>query len=191
VGRQRLRGTASWAWAINEAAAQLRGQPRDPTQPATVTVNTAQVYSGQLVRELHAYSAIFAEVTVDPATGEVRTRRLLGMFAVGRVVDPLLARSQVIGGMIVGLGMALHEEGVRDPVSGRHVNADFAGYHVPAHADVPDVEADFVPDYEPDDPSGVKVPARSAPSAPRPRSPTPCGTPQDAASGHCRSVLTG
>ncbi|RCG33223.1 xanthine dehydrogenase family protein molybdopterin-binding subunit [Sphaerisporangium album] len=150
------RGTPSWAWAINEAATRLREQPHDPTRPVTVTVDTAELFTGRFVREVHAYSAIFAEVTVDPATGEVRTRRLLGMFAIGRVVNPLLARSQVIGGMIMGLGMALHEEGVRDPVSGRQVNADFAGYHIPAHADVPDIEADFVPEYEPDEPSGVK-----------------------------------
>jgi xanthine dehydrogenase YagR molybdenum-binding subunit len=150
------RGTPSWAWAVNEAAARLRERPRDPAQPVTVTVDTTELFTGQTVREVHAYSAIFAEVAVDPATGEVRTRRLLGMFAIGRIVNPLLARSQVVGGMIMGLGMALHEEGVRDPVSGRHVNADFAGYHIPAHADVPDVEAGFVAEYEPDEPSGVK-----------------------------------
>ena len=78
------------------------------------------------------------------------------MFAVGRVINPLLARSQVVGGMIMGLSMALHEEALRDPSSGRHVNPDFAGYHIAAHADVPDIEADFVPDYDPDDPSGIK-----------------------------------
>lgn len=99
---------------------------------------------------------MFAETTVDPATGEVRVRRLLGMFAVGRVVNPLLARSQAVGGMVTGLSMALHDEGVRDPVTGRPANPDLAGYHIAAHADVPDIEADFVPDTDPDDPSGIK-----------------------------------
>ncbi|MBT2235497.1 xanthine dehydrogenase family protein molybdopterin-binding subunit [Nonomuraea sp. NEAU-A123] len=146
------RGTTSWAWAITEAAEKLRGQE----WRGTVTIDTTQSLGGLPGRERHAYSAVFAEVTADPATGEVRVRRLLGMFAVGRVVNPLLARSQVIGGMIGGLSMALHEEGVRDPVSGRHVNADFAGYHIAAHADVPDIEADFVPDHEPGIPVGVK-----------------------------------
>ena len=56
--------------------------------------------------------------------------------------------------MIMGLSMALHEESVRDPSTGRHTNGDFAGYHIAANADVPDVEAGFVPDYEPQDPSG-------------------------------------
>lgn len=146
------RGTASWAWAITEAAAKIRG----PERPATVTVDTTHLLGELSSRERHAYSAVFAEVTVDPATGEVRVRRLLGLFAVGRVINPLMARSQVIGGMVGGLSMALHEEGVRDPVSGRHVNSDFAGYHIAAHADVPDIEAEFVPDHEPGLPMGVK-----------------------------------
>lgn len=147
------RGTTSWTWAITEAAAKM---PRDPARPVTVTADTTELLGGLPAMERHAYSAVFAEVTADPATGEVRVRRLLGMFAVGRVVNPLMARSQVVGGMIGGLSMALHEEGLRDPVSGRHVNADFAGYHIAAHADVPDVEADFVPDDEPGMPLGIK-----------------------------------
>ncbi|MEV7007002.1 xanthine dehydrogenase family protein molybdopterin-binding subunit [Streptosporangium sp. NPDC051022] len=150
------RGTTSWAWAISEAAAKLRDRPRDPARSVTVTADTTRLLGDLPSRERHSYSAVFAEVTVDPATGEVRVRRLLGMFAVGRVVNPLTARSQVVGGMIGGLSMALHEEGVRDPVSGRHVNADFAGYHIAAHADVPDIEADFVPDDEPGIPWGIK-----------------------------------
>ncbi|MDF5754357.1 xanthine dehydrogenase family protein molybdopterin-binding subunit [Spongiactinospora sp. TRM90649] len=146
------RGTASWAWAITEAAAKLRA----PGAPVTVTADTSSSLGGLAALERHAFSAVFAEVTADPATGEVRVRRLLGMFAAGRVINPLLARSQVVGGMIGGLSMALHEEGVRDPVTGRHVNADFAGYHIAAHADVPDIEADFVPDDEPGIPWGIK-----------------------------------
>ncbi|MER6509846.1 xanthine dehydrogenase family protein molybdopterin-binding subunit [Nonomuraea sp. NPDC001636] len=146
------RGTTSWGWAIIEAAEKLRGQGRR----GTVTADTTSSLGGLPSLERHAFSAVFTEVTVDPMTGEVRVRRLLGMFAVGRVVNPLMARSQVVGGMIGGLSMALHEEGLRDPVSGRHVNADFAGYHIAAHADVPDIEADFVPDHEPGIPMGVK-----------------------------------
>ena len=150
------RGTASWAWAINEAAAKLHGELNRGTRPVTATADTTELVLTLPPKERHAYSAIFAEVIVDPATGEVRVRRLLGMFAVGRVVNPLTARSQIVGGMIMGLSIASHEEALRDPTFGRHINADFAGYHIAAHADVPDVEADFVPDYEPDDPSGIK-----------------------------------
>ncbi|MFI7461277.1 xanthine dehydrogenase family protein molybdopterin-binding subunit [Nonomuraea sp. NPDC049646] len=146
------RGTTSWGWAIIEAAEKLRAQGCR----GTVTADTTGSLGGLPARERHSFSAVFAEVTVDPMTGEVRVRRLLGMFAVGRVVNPLMARSQVVGGMIGGLSMALHEEGLRDPVSGQHVNADFAGYHIAAHADVPDIEADCVPDHEPGIPMGVK-----------------------------------
>jgi len=155
-GASGSRGTTSWSWAITEAAAKLRGELDGEPLPVTATVDTSDLVFNLPPMERHAYSAIFAEVAVDPATGEVRVRRLLGMFAAGRVINPLMARSQVIGGMIMGLSTALHEEGVRDPVSGRHINADLAGYHIAAHADVPDVEADFVPDYEPGDPSGIK-----------------------------------
>ncbi|MEV6982011.1 xanthine dehydrogenase family protein molybdopterin-binding subunit [Sphaerisporangium sp. NPDC051017] len=150
------RGTTSWSWAISEAAAKLRDRMRGPARPVTATADTTRMLDDLLTKERHSYSAVFAEVAVDPATGEVRVRRLLGMFAVGRVVNPLTARSQVVGGMIGGLSMALHEEGVRDPVSGRQVNADFAGYHIAAHADVPEIEADFVPDHEPGIPMGIK-----------------------------------
>jgi xanthine dehydrogenase YagR molybdenum-binding subunit len=155
-GASGSRGTTSWSWAITEAAAKLRGELDGSERPVTATADTSDLVFNLPPMERHAYSAIFAEVAVDPATGEVRVRRLLGLFAAGRVVNPLMARSQVTGGMIMGLSMALHEEGLRDPVSGRHINADLAGYHIAAHADVPDVQADFVPDYEPGDPSGIK-----------------------------------
>ncbi|MFI1379611.1 xanthine dehydrogenase family protein molybdopterin-binding subunit [Embleya sp. NPDC020886] len=146
------RGTTSWSWAITTAAAKLTGA----VPPVTVTADTTEELGALPHRERHAHSAVFAEVSVDPATGEVRIRRLLGIFAVGRVVNPLLARSQVVGGMITGLSMALYEEGIRDRVTGRNVNPDLAAYHIAAHADIPDVEADFVPDHEPDDPSDIK-----------------------------------
>src|SRR6202008_1297161 len=146
----------SWSGANPEPAARLRDQPADPARPVTATADTTQLLGDHPAQERHSFSAVFAEVTVDPATGEVRVRRLLGMFAIGRVINPLTARSQLVGGMIGGLSMALHEEGIRDRNSGRHVNADFAGYHIAAHADVPDIEADFVPDHEPGIPVGVK-----------------------------------
>jgi xanthine dehydrogenase YagR molybdenum-binding subunit len=81
---------------------------------------------------------------------------MLGIFAAGRIVNPLTARSQLLGGMIWGISMALHEEAVRDRSSGGTVGADFAGYHVAANADVPHIEADWVDDPDPDDPVGIK-----------------------------------
>ncbi|MDF3287749.1 xanthine dehydrogenase family protein molybdopterin-binding subunit [Streptomyces silvisoli] len=90
---------------------------------------------------INTYGAHFAEVGVDADTAEIRLRRMLGVFSVGRVFNPKTARSQLIGGMIWGVGAALEEEAVVDPRSGAFVNCDFAQYLVPVHADVPDVDA--------------------------------------------------
>ena len=75
--------------------------------------------------------------------------------------------------------MAPHEEVIRDPASGRHVNADFATYLIAAPADVPDVEADFVPDHEPDLPVGIKGDGEIGTVGTAARSPTPSGTPPE------------
>jgi len=90
---------------------------------------------------LHSYGAYFAEVGVDADTGEIRLRRMLGVFSVGRVLNAKTARSQLFGGMIWGAGAALEEEAVVDPRSGAFVTRDLAQYLVPVHADIPDVEA--------------------------------------------------
>jgi xanthine dehydrogenase YagR molybdenum-binding subunit len=84
-----------------------------------------------------SYGAHFAEVGVDQDTGEVRVRRMLGVFAAGRVLNAKTARSQAIGGMVFGVGAALHEDLVLDPRFGYFVNHDLAEYHVPVHADIP------------------------------------------------------
>ena len=67
--------------------------------------------------------------------------RLVGAFAAGRIINPHLARSQYLGGMIWGLSFALQEEAITDPRTGRIMNADLAEYHVPVNADAPSVEA--------------------------------------------------
>lgn len=90
---------------------------------------------------INTYGAHFAEVGIDADTAEIRLRRMLGVFSVGRVFNPKTTRSQLIGGMIWGVGAALEEEAVVDPRSGAFGNRDFAQYLVPVHADVPDVDA--------------------------------------------------
>jgi xanthine dehydrogenase YagR molybdenum-binding subunit len=90
---------------------------------------------------MSTYGAHFAEVGVDVDTGEIRLRRMLGVFTAGRILNHKTARSQLIGGMIWGVGAALHEEAVVDSRSGAFVNRDLAEYLVPVHADIPDVEA--------------------------------------------------
>jgi xanthine dehydrogenase YagR molybdenum-binding subunit len=107
---------------------------------------------------MHAFGAVFVEVAVDPDLGETRVRRIVGAYGAGRVVNPKLARSQCIGGMIGGIGMALMENSVVDPRNGRVANANFAEYAVPVHADTPRVmDVIFVPEDDPHvNPLGVK-----------------------------------
>ncbi|MEV6860532.1 xanthine dehydrogenase family protein molybdopterin-binding subunit [Streptosporangium subroseum] len=153
-------GTASWAWAITEAAAALREKlalvDQIPGEGTTARADTTELVMAMRGQERYAFGAQFAEVAVDVASGEVRVRRMLGTFAVGRVVNPLTARSQLIGGMIMGLSMALHEEGIRDTASGGLVNGDLAGYHVASNADVPVIEAGWVDDPDTYNPTGIK-----------------------------------
>ncbi|MER5389511.1 xanthine dehydrogenase family protein molybdopterin-binding subunit [Saccharopolyspora sp. NPDC002686] len=90
---------------------------------------------------IHTCGAHFAEVRVDVDTAEIRLRRMLGVFSVGRVLNAKTARSQLIGGMIWGVGAALEEQGVVDTRSGAFVTRDLAHYLVPVHADVPEIDA--------------------------------------------------
>ncbi|WP_277980562.1 aldehyde oxidoreductase molybdenum-binding subunit PaoC [Sphingomonas phyllosphaerae] len=93
--------------------------------------------------------AHFAEVAVDAYTGAVRVRRMLAVCAAGRVLNPTTARSQVIGGMTMGIGAALMEEMAVDTRFGFFVNHDLAGYEVPVHADVPHLQAHFIDEVDP------------------------------------------
>ncbi len=95
-----------------------------------------------------SYGAHFAEVAVNAVTGEVRVKRMLGVFTAGRILNEKTARSQCLGGMTFGIGCALSEELVHDPRNGKVVNRDLAEYHVPVNADVPQLEVDFL--YERD-----------------------------------------
>ena len=90
---------------------------------------------------IHTFGAHFAEVGVDADTGEIRLRQMLGVFSPGRILNGKTARSQLIGGMTFGVGMALLEEAVVDLRSGAFVNGDLAGYLVPVHADIPVIDA--------------------------------------------------
>jgi len=104
----------------------------------------------------NAHGANFAEVAVDTLTGEVRLRRMLGVFAAGRILNEKMARSQALGGMIWGVGAALTEENHFDHRYGSFVAQDLAGYHMPAHADIVNLEAVFLPEDGDDNPMGIK-----------------------------------
>ena len=105
----------------------------------------------------NTHSAVFAEVKVDEQLGVVRVTRVINAVAAGRILNTKTARSQIIGGVVWGIGMALHEETLVDHNFGRIMNANIAEYHVPVNADVHDIEVIFVD--EPDEiinPLGIK-----------------------------------
>ena len=107
-------------------------------------------------RTAMGHGAIFVEVGVDPDLGEVRVRRVGAAFAAGRIVNPLLARSQYVGGLIGGIGMALHERTVTDASSGRILGDNFADYLIPVHADMPAFDIALVHEDDPHLPGGIK-----------------------------------
>ena len=136
-------GTASWGTAVVLACRELRKRlASGSVAPCEVLADSAaEVQSQRADLSRHAFGAQFAEVRVDTDSGEVQVSRLLGVFAAGQIINPMTARSQLIGGMTWGLSMALHEESVMDRTFGDYLNHDFAQYHVPVCADVLDVEA--------------------------------------------------
>ena len=95
------------------------------------------------------FGAHFCELAVDAYTGEIRIRRMLAVCAAGRILNPVTARSQVIGGMTMGAGAALMEELAVDRRFGFFVNHDLAGYEVPVHADIPHQEVVFIEEVDP------------------------------------------
>ena len=105
----------------------------------------------------NTHSAIFAEVKIDEELGVIRVTRVVGAVAAGRILNTKTARSQILGGVVWGIGMALHEETLIDHAFGRIMNANIAEYHMPVNADIHDIEVIFV--EEPDElinPMGIK-----------------------------------
>ena len=107
-------------------------------------------------RAQNAHSAIFAEVRVDEQLGVIRVGRVVNAVAAGRILNPKTAGSQMLGGVVWGIGMALHEETVIDHRFGRIMNANIAEYHVPVHADVHDIKVIFVDEQDDSNPLGLK-----------------------------------
>ncbi len=111
---------------------------------------SGEIKPGAMAKQFsqQGYGAHFAEVGVNMDTGEVRLRRMLGVFAAGRILNEKTARSQAMGAMIWGVGSALHEDSVVDKRYGHFVNHDLAEYHVPSHADIPAIEVYFLPEVD-------------------------------------------
>lgn len=139
-------GTSSWGSAIVTAAQRFRTRfGDDPADGAELSAKTDENPDLKKFR-IASFGAHFVEVRVDADTGEIRIPRMLGVFSIGRAINPRTVRSQLIGGMTFGISMALHEESVRDPRFGHVVTQDLAEYHVPVHADIADVDAVWLDD---------------------------------------------
>jgi xanthine dehydrogenase YagR molybdenum-binding subunit len=135
---------ASVGSAVALACRKLRAQLAGHELPARELSATAD-FGEPKAREGYScasFAAQFAEVEVDPDFFTVRVRRMFGVFDVGRVVNERLAHSQFIGGMTMGIGMALLEETQTDPASGRIMNANLADYLLPVNADIGDIDAE-------------------------------------------------
>jgi xanthine dehydrogenase YagR molybdenum-binding subunit len=142
-------GLNTWGSAVVVAAREFRGKfgprPEDGDEASGAVDQAAQDED----HASYAFGAQFVAVRVHADTGELRVPRLLGVFAAGRIVNPRTARSQFVGGMTMGLSMALHENSVWDPRVGQVANHDLAEYHVTVNADVGDVQAHWLDEHDP------------------------------------------
>ncbi|KQV96520.1 xanthine dehydrogenase family protein molybdopterin-binding subunit [Pelomonas sp. Root1237] len=131
------------AWAATPAAQGLQVHAR--TAPAERPAYSA-----------YGFGAVFAEVHVDATLGTVRVTRITAAYAAGRILNPMLARSQYVGGLVGGIGMALHEATLMDQASGRVVNTSLSDYLVPVHADMPRFDIHIVEEDDPHLAGGIK-----------------------------------
>jgi xanthine dehydrogenase YagR molybdenum-binding subunit len=97
----------------------------------------------------YSTGAVFVEVRVDPLLGRVRVTRVAGCYDPGTVLNRKTARSQVLGGVIWGIGFTLFEHTLVDPATARIVNPDLSGYLMPVNADVPDIQVQFIDEPDP------------------------------------------
>jgi xanthine dehydrogenase YagR molybdenum-binding subunit len=142
-------GITSWGSAIVEAARAFRDRHGHTPAEGDQAEASAPENPDADNYAMHAFGACFAEARVDADTGEVRVPRMTAVFAAGRIINPKTARSQLIGGTTMGLGMALHEESLVDPRFGHVLNHDFASYHIPANADTGQFDIAWIDEEDP------------------------------------------
>jgi xanthine dehydrogenase YagR molybdenum-binding subunit len=139
-------GSATSGSAVLAACRKLKAGLASGMREAEGSVTSAEMDKSYS----HAgFGAHFAEVGVDRDTGETRVRRMLGVFAAGRILNPKTARSQMLGGMTWGIGAALTEENHVDVRYGSFINQDLASYHVPVNADVGAMDVVFLDEADP------------------------------------------
>jgi xanthine dehydrogenase YagR molybdenum-binding subunit len=155
--------------AVAAAARELRAKLNTPDQvgfaagladagldslEAEARWDPAEQGGGQ---SIHTYGAVFVEVRVDADLGLVRMPRCVATYAAGRIINPLTARSQIIGGITWGYGQAILEASIFEPQLGRFLSKNLAGYRMPVNADIGDIDVSFVDDADPDaSPLGAK-----------------------------------
>jgi xanthine dehydrogenase YagR molybdenum-binding subunit len=129
---------------------------RLPGRTLSVTLDSAPSPDAKQYA-MHAFGAVFVEVRVDRDLGEIRVPRIVASYGAGRILNAKTAHSQLVGGLVWGVGMALEEETLVDRRSGRYLNADLAEYHVPVNADIGQLDVSFVDEDDPHvNPIGVK-----------------------------------
>jgi xanthine dehydrogenase YagR molybdenum-binding subunit len=109
-----------------------------------------------LPHSVSTFGACFVEVAIDPDLGEIRVRRLTAAYAAGRILNAKLAHSQLVGGIVFGMGMALHERVELDTRFGLMTNRSLTDYLLPVHADMPEMQVYLIEEEDPNVPSGVK-----------------------------------
>ncbi|MEU2005463.1 xanthine dehydrogenase family protein molybdopterin-binding subunit [Rhodococcus sp. NPDC019627] len=141
-------GISSWGSAVIAAARAFRDTHGTAPHPGAEASAETPGNPDAEKFALHSFGAHFVEAHVHRDTCEIRVERMLGVFAIGRVVNARTVRSQLIGGMTMGVSMALHEESVGDPRFGHIVNHDLASYHIAAHADIRYLDAVCLEDVD-------------------------------------------
>lgn len=139
--------TASVLPPVALACAELRRLAGGTFDGAAAGLEATAASAGDHDRERYAFNSFgaqFCEVRYDEDLARVRVTRFTGVFDCGRILNPKTSRSQMAGGIIMGLGMALMEETPRDPRSGAIPGNNFADYHVPVNADIPPIDVHFV-----------------------------------------------
>lgn len=132
--------------AVRAAAVALKERLATSAPPVTLEKTWIPEQDGY---SIHSFGAVFAEVRVDVDLCLPRVKRLVGVYSAGRVINPVSARSQMVGGLVWGIGQALLERSVVDTTLGRYVSKNLSGYLVPVSADVPELDVSFVDEYDP------------------------------------------
>ena len=117
--------------------------------PEVIADATAQPGAEKKQFSMHSFGAVFVEVHVDRDLGEIRVPRVVARYSVGKLMNEKTGRSQLMGGIVWGIGMALMEHSVLDQHSGRIVNANLADYHLPTNADIGEIDVGVVAEDDP------------------------------------------